>query len=115
MNFLLDVCADSRKMRATLTSQGHDVLPNLEIDPKASDDEILSLATEKQLIIITEDKDFGELICLRRLPHPCVIRLVGMSVDDKVKAILELIESNASAIESGFLITVTQSRVRIRP
>ena len=115
MKFLLDVCADSRKMRATLILQGHDVLPISERNPKASDEEILALATEEQRTIITEDKDFGELIFLRKLPHPCVIRFVGMSVADKVKAIIELIENNAHVIESGFLITVTQNRVRLRP
>ena len=115
MKFLLDVCADSRKMRAALTSQGHDVLPISETNPKLPDEEILALATAEQRTIITEDKDFGELIFLHRLPHPCVIRLVGMTVVDKVNAVLELIENNAHAIESGSLITVTQNRVRIRP
>ncbi len=115
MKFLLDVCADSRKMRATLTSQGHDVLTVVERNPKASDEEILALATEEQRTIITEDKDFGELIFLRRLPHPCIIRLVRMSVEDKVAAVLDLVENNAHAIESRYLVTVTQSRVRIRP
>jgi len=115
MRFILEVCADSRLMRATLTSQGHNVLTIVERNPKESDDEILALAMEEQRTIITEDKDFGELIFLRNLPHPCVIQLVGMSVSDKVNAVLELIENNPQAIEGGFLITVTQSRVRIRP
>jgi predicted nuclease of predicted toxin-antitoxin system len=115
MRFLLDVCADSRKMRATLISQGHDVLPILERNPKAPDEEILALAIEEERIIITEDKDFGELIFLRKLPHLCVIRLVGMPIADKVKAVLELIENNSDAIEKGFLITVTPNRIRTRP
>ena len=115
MRFLLDVCADSRRMRATLTSQGHDVLSISEGNPKASDEEILALAIEEERIIITEDKDFGELIFLRQLPHPCVIRLASMTVADSVEAVLELIAKNADAIEKGFLITVTKNRVRIRP
>ena len=115
MKFLLDVCADSRTMRTTLALQGHDVLTITERDPRASDEEILALATEEQRTIITEDKDFGELIFLRKLPHPCVIRLVAMPVAEKVKAVLELIENNAHTIESGSFITVTQNRVRIRP
>ena len=129
MQFLLDVCADSRLLRTALTSQGHDVLtpaycgprshrkamPILERSPRESDEVILALATEEQRTIITEDKDFGELIFLRRLPYPCVIRFVAMPVAEKVKAVLELIENNAHAIESGYFITVTKSRVRIRP
>ena len=115
MKFLLDVCADSRRLRAVLILQGHDILSISEMNPKSSDEEIMSLATQEQRAIITEDKDFGELIFLRRLPHPCIIRLVGMSVADRVNAVLELIENHTQAIESGFIITVTQNRVRIRP
>ena len=115
MRFLLDVCADSHMMRAALISQGHDVLPVSEGNPKASDEEILSLATAEQRTIITEDKDFGDLIFLHGLPHPCIIRLVGMPVAHKVNAVLELMENNLDAVEGGCIITVTQSRVRIRP
>ncbi len=91
------------------------MLPIFELNPKASDEEILALATEQQRTIITEDKDFGELIFLRHLPHHCVIRLVGMTVADKVKAVLDLIDNNADAMDKGCLITVTPTRVRIRP
>ena len=114
MRFLIDVCADSRDLRGTLIAEGHDVLPIAQRNPKTSDEEILALATSEQRTIITEDKDFGELIFLRQLPHPCIIRLVGMTVDDKVKAVLEMIQDNTDAIENGCIITVTPTRVRIR-
>ena len=38
MRFLIDVCASSRRMRATLASLGHDVVSALEDDPQASDE-----------------------------------------------------------------------------
>ena len=38
MKFLLDVCALSRSLRATLTDLGYDVISGLEIDPRASDE-----------------------------------------------------------------------------
>ena len=44
-----------------------------------------------------------------------MIRLVGMTVADKVKAVLDLIDNNADAMDKGCLITVTPTRVRIRP
>ena len=52
-------------------------------------EELLTLALEEQRILVTEDKDFGELVFVRRLPHPCVIRLVDMPVAEKVAAMLE--------------------------
>ena len=76
-------------MRAVLVDSGHDVLSALERDPRAADEELLTLALEEQRILVTEDKDFGELVFVRRLPHPCVIRLVDMPVVEKVAAMLE--------------------------
>ena len=114
MKFLLDVCAASHRMHATLTDLGHDVLSALESAPRATDEELLAIAIEQQRVLITEDKDFGELVFVRRLPHPCIIRFVGMSVAEKVAAMRDLIEYHADAMYERSMIVVTQSRVRIR-
>ena len=39
-------------------------------NPRATDKELLALATDEQPIIITEYKDFGELVFVHRVPHP---------------------------------------------
>ena len=114
MKFLLDVCAASRSMQSMLTEGGHDVLSALEINPKATDEELLVLAREDQRTIITEDKDFGELVFVRRLPHPYIVRLVEMPVAEKVAAMRELIESHPDAMHEKALIVVTRNRLRIR-
>jgi len=102
-------------MHTTLTELGHDVLSALERDPHASDETLLALANEEQRILITEDKDFGELVFVRRLPHPCIIRFVDMQVSEKVAAMRELIDRHADTMHEGALIVVTRGRVRIRP
>ena len=94
--------------------QGHDVLSAVDSDPFATDETLLTLAHEEQRVLITEDKDFGELVFVRRMPHPCIVRFVDMRTSEKVSAILDLIEHNADAMGEGTLIVVTQSRVRIR-
>ena len=114
MKFLLDVCAASRSMQSMLSEGGHDVLSALEQSPTATDEELLVRATEEKRIILTEDKDFGELVFVRRLPHPCIVRLVEMPVAEKVAAIRDLIENHQDAMETKTLIVVTRSRVRIR-
>ena len=101
-------------MHSMLTEGGHDVLSALDRNPRATDEELLALAMEEQRIIITEDKDFGELVFVRRLAHTCIVRLVEMPVTEKVAAIRELIESHPCAMREGALIVVTRSRVRIR-
>ena len=114
MKFLIDVCASSRRMRATLIDLGHDVISAAERYPRASDEELLTLALHEQRTIITEDKDFGELVFVRRLAHPCIIRFVEMPVADKVAAMQDLIEHHADSIRERTIIVVTRSRVRIR-
>ena len=114
MRFLIDVCASSRKLRAGLADLGHDVVSALEIDPRASDEALLSLALDEQRTIITEDKDFGELVFVHRLRHPCIIRFVEMGVDEKVAAMKELLREYVGSIRQGTLIVVTSSRVRVR-
>ena len=59
-------------------------------------------------------QDFGELVSVRRLPHPCIIRFIDMRVEEKVMAMRELLEHHADAIREGALIVVTRGRVRIR-
>ena len=101
-------------MHATLTELGHDVESMLDRDPRATDEEVLAIALSEQRVLITEDKDFGELVFVRRLPHPCIIRFTDMPLTEKVAAIRQLIERHADAMEAGSMIVVTGSRVRIR-
>ena len=114
MRFFLDVCASSRRMQATLARLGHDVVSALEYDPRASDEALLAWATSEERVLITEDKDFGELVFVRRLPHPCIIRFVEMTVAEKVSAMEDLLEREGDAMRRGTIIVVTKSRVRIR-
>ena len=101
-------------MYTMLTDLGHDVLSAREIDPRATDEALLALANGERRVLVTEDKDFGELVFVRRMEHPCVIRFVGMRVAEQVTAMRELIEHHAEAMRMRALIVVTQRRVRIR-
>ena len=93
---------------------GHDVVSALEIAPRATDESLLTWAREEQRILLTEDKDFGELVFVRRLPHPCIVRFVDMRIEDKVAAMRDLIEIYGDSMRDGVLMVVTASRVRIR-
>lgn len=101
-------------MYTLLTDLGHDVLSAREIDPRATDEALLALAYHERRVLITEDKDFGELVFVRRLDHPCIIRFVEMRVAEKMAAMRELIERYSDAMYAGALIVVTRKRVRIR-
>ena len=81
---------------------------------RASDEALLALAYEEHRVLVTEDKDFGELVFLRRLPHPCIVRLAELRVTEQVDAMRGLIERHGDALRAGAIVVVTRRRVRIR-
>ncbi len=111
----MDVCVASRVLHTTLTGLGHDVLSARDGYASAWDQELLELAYRENRVLVTEDKDFGELVFLRRLPHPCVVRLDGLTATEESVAMRNLIERHADAMREGAIIVVTGGRVRIRP
>ena len=70
MKVLLDACVWGGAI-SVLRSAGHDVewVGDWSADP--GDEQILATAAAQQQVLVTLDKDFGELVFVRRLPHPC--------------------------------------------
>jgi predicted nuclease of predicted toxin-antitoxin system len=114
MKFLLDVCASSRSLRKLLADLGHEVVSVVDVDRRASDEALLNLALREGRVFVTEDKDFGELVFVRRLPHPTIIRFVEMRVEDQVAAMQELLDRYPAELEAKTLIVATRGRIRIR-
>ena len=114
MRFLLDVCATSRSLETLLTELGHDVLSVRNWNSRATDRSLLNFAYDEQRVLITEDKDFGELVFLHRLPHPCIVRLVELRAAEKASAMRELIAHYGNMMTPGTMMVVTRNRVRIR-
>ena len=65
MNFLVDENVD-RQIADCLRSMGHHVEYVAENDAGISDDEVLEMANEKTALLLTADKDFGELVFRQR-------------------------------------------------
>ena len=80
----------------TLADLGHDLHSAQDEYARASDEALLALAYEEHRVLITEDKDFGELVFLHGRPHPCIIRLVELRVAAKVEAIWKLQRADGS-------------------
>jgi len=113
MKFLLDSCI-SKFAVDDLRKAGHDVMwvPELKKDP--GDDAILSWSVEEKRILVTADKDFGDLIFVFEKPHYTIVRLVGIRAKYQGKVILQLIDDYKDELLSGALFTVEQYRIRIR-
>ena len=61
VRFLADESCDFSAVRALRTA-GFDVLAVVERCPGATDDEVIALSVEEGRVLLTEDKDFGQLV-----------------------------------------------------
>lgn len=115
MRFLLDQSSNARLI-PHLQLLGHDAIRvGREHPPGLPDTEGLRLAYAEGRILITDDRDFGELIFRERQPHMGVIYLrLGDYVPlDVAIERLEHVLSNF-ADQLGQFLVVTRHRVRVR-
>ncbi|MGQ9627032.1 MAG: DUF5615 family PIN-like protein [Anaerolineae bacterium] len=80
MKFLADEGVD-RQIVERLRENGLSVLYVAEIEPGISDDEVLNQANRETALLLTTDKDFGELVFRqgRVIQGVILIRLAGLS------------------------------------
>lgn len=83
------------KIPKFLKSLGYDVISVIDIAFSKPDTDILDLANEEGRILLTTDKDFGELVFKEGLIHSGVIllRLKDESVDNKKRVLLRELKS----------------------
>ena len=101
MKFLLDSCI-SKFALSDLRKAGFEVFWIPEIGKDPGDDEIIKKATNEGLVLITADKDFGELVFVFGLPHPTIIRLVDIPAKKQGEILLKLIETHKMGIITFF-------------
>ena len=116
MRFLLDQSTDARLI-PFLRAHGHDATRiGSEYPAGLTDQTVLARAHTEQRILITDDRDFGELVFRLRQPHSGVIYLrLGDEADlaTKTERIAYVLTHYADRLDQ-FLV-VTAHRVRIRP
>ena len=112
MRFLVDRCA-GRRLTEWLRRQGHDALDARDIGPDPGDRLLLERAVSDGRILITMDKDFGELIHLHGLRHAGLIRLPDVRVVERIGLMESVIHNHAQALEEQAMVTVRTGRVRI--
>lgn len=101
---------------ALLRARGHDVLSVKETLRGADDATILARAQTEARIVITRDKDFGELAFRAGLPASCgvvLFRLASGDVDSDNRRIVEVIEARTDW--AGQFAVATDDRIRMRP
>ena len=102
-------------VRKKLNVAGYDVIWAGDWDKDPGDMEILSQAYKEERILVTLDKDFGELAIVYGYPHYGILRLVNLSTAQQVSVCEKILDKYGEELYSGAIITVDANRVRIRP
>ena len=115
MRWLADECVDAGLV-AGLRAAGHDVIYVAEVAPAESDATIIGRAQRDGRLLLTEDKDFGDLVFRQGKPVPGVVLL---RVDPAMHALKA--ERLGAAIERfgdnlfGRYMIIEEARFRSRP
>jgi predicted nuclease of predicted toxin-antitoxin system len=98
-----------------LAAAGHDVLWVRTAAPGLPDPDVLARAVAESRLLVTFDKDFGELAFHYGLPATCGVVLLRISLADPDAAAALVVKTLASRTDwAGHFSTVTDRRIRMR-
>jgi predicted nuclease of predicted toxin-antitoxin system len=111
---LIDVSA-GQAIAEALRELGHDVLAVRDHNPRMKDTDILAWATAEMRLVVTMDKDFGELVFRLGQAHAGVLllRLESATSDEKVHVVRMIFNNLADQLPGKFAV-YQDGRVRIR-
>ncbi len=114
MRILIDVGV-GKAVEEWLKKQGYDVLAVRDLDPRLPDSVILHRAVIEQRLVITMDKDFGELVYQSGQPHAGVLLLRLEEADSrkKVSIVKKIFTRYVQQLVGSFSV-YQRGRLRIR-
>jgi len=97
-----------------LQRAGHEVewVGDWSADP--GDDQILARAAASNQVVVTLDKDFGELAVALGASHAGIIRLVDFRSLEQAPICGRAIAEQEADLARGAIVTVERSRTRVR-
>lgn len=98
-----------------LRADGHDVAWVSEMQPGITDDQVMAIANDQGRVLLTGDKDFGELVFRQGLITTGVVllRLAGLAASGKADAVATAIRDHGHEFRDAFAV-VSPGLVRIR-
>jgi predicted nuclease of predicted toxin-antitoxin system len=114
MNFVADEGVD-RQIVERLRADGHSVLYVAEMAPGIPDDVVLTRANQELALLLTADKDFGEMVYRQsRLANGVIlVRLAGLSSIQKAQIVASAIADHIQEMSKAFTV-IEPGRVRVR-
>jgi len=100
---------------ARLRDEGHEIDYVAEMSPSVEDDFVLNLANRRPALLMTADKDFGELVFrLRSVSLGVVlVRLAGLSASLKAQITADALRLHGEEMIHAFSV-ISPGLVRIR-
>jgi predicted nuclease of predicted toxin-antitoxin system len=114
VNILVDVSA-GQAVADAIRHLGHDTQFVRDRDPKMPDTNILTWAVGEQRLVVTMDKDFGELVYRSGQPHAGVLllRLEAARTAEKVRVVTDILTTYGNQLPGHFAV-YQDGRLRIR-
>jgi predicted nuclease of predicted toxin-antitoxin system len=114
MKFIADESVEASVV-VRLRRDGHDCISIQEQQPGVSDDWVLSLAQQEDRVLLTGDKDFGEMVYRLKQANAGVVlmRLAGMSNIGKAETVSIAVRHHESELQNSFSV-IEAGRIRIR-
>ena len=105
LKFIDDVGV-SLKVEKWLQEIGCDIKAVRDINPKMTDHDILKIAASEKRMVITMDKDFGELVFNSKRSHAGVLllRLEDADSEEKLKVMKNIMEKYSDLIINKFCV-----------
>lgn len=114
MKLLLDTCVWGGA-KDELIAAGHDVVWAGDWPEDPGDEQLLSRANAEGRVVVTLDKDFGELAIVHGQPHAGIVRLVDHSATRQAIVCLHVLSLHGAKLEAGAIVTAEPGRLRVRP
>jgi predicted nuclease of predicted toxin-antitoxin system len=115
LRFLADESCDFAVIRA-LREAGHDVTAVAEINPGVDDRIVIALAHSESRVLLTEDKDFGQLVYAggQKATGVILIRFPSTSRSTLGQAIASVVGELADRLAGAFVV-LEPGRARLSP
>ena len=114
MNLIADESVDFGIISG-LRKGGFEIYAIIEESPGITDQEVIEIAISRNGLLITEDKDFGELTYRLKHKHKGIllIRLSDIPRKERINLVIELIKKYSDKLENKFSV-LTKKGLRIK-
>lgn len=99
-----------------IRANGFSVVAIAESFSSIPDTQVLQIAVDRKAVLLTEDKDFGELVHRLRMNHCGIllVRLLKMDSAEKSKRVMDVIMKQGNELVNSFSV-LSNEHLRIRP